>query len=180
MRKILSEKDKEKKKKRNALVLSIIMLLILVIGTAGYAFLYRSDTQKEETTAGNIKFNGSRWIIPIGGADFYFINSPESVRNISAQISFSLKDYTEKSLYLVSDNSAVNSEIASTLGKYAGRVQAACYGPCDKDLPEKDCTENLIIWRDAPVNRVYQQENCIFIEGDMTAVDAFLFKILGV
>ncbi|MBU1988865.1 MAG: hypothetical protein KKD94_05290, partial [Nanoarchaeota archaeon] len=156
------------------------MLLVLVIGTVGYGFLSNPggpNTNKGHNE-GDVIYNGNRWVATLNGEDFYFINSPESIENISVDISFSLINYQGISLYLVSDSTAVNSEIATTFGRFASRIQEACYGPCDKDLPEKNCTENLIIWQDSPENRVYQKENCIFIEGDMRAVDAFLYRIL--
>ena len=71
----------------------------------------------------------------------------------------------------------MRDEISLSLGRYTGRIQEACYGKCDKDLPEKDCTQNLIVWKDSAENKVYSQGKCVFIEGDLRAVDAFLYKI---
>jgi hypothetical protein len=186
MRKIGSQKEAEEKRKRNTLILSVLMLLVLVGGTAGYAFISNpgsenSNTPLEDNDGSSIaRFVGNRWIVTVDGMDLSFANSPESVANISVDTTSTITNYKGLSLYVVSDNNAINAEIASVLGNYASRVQKACYGPCEEDLPEKDCSENLIIWRDNPQNRVYQEENCIFIEGDLRAVDAFLYKILGI
>lgn len=186
MRKIGSQKDVEEKRKRNTLILSIFMLFILVGGTAGYAFISNpspaSDTNLEDNSvdSSTARLVGNRWVINSDGKEFSFANSPESVTDISVDTTATLLSYRGSPLYLVSDNAAVNSEIATTLGTYASKVQTACYGPCEEDLPEKDCSENLVIWRDNPENRVYQEENCIFIEGDLRAVDAFLYKVLKI
>ena len=182
MRKISSERDSERRKRRNTLILSLLMLLVLVFGTAGYAFSSSSRTSSQDgitSGGGEVVFTGSRWRATVDGQDFYFINSPESVENISVDTSVFLSTYAGSPLYLVSDNNAVNVEIASVLEGYASRVQESCYGPCDKDLPEKNCTENLIIWEDSTENRVYQEENCVFIKGDLRTVDAFLYNLLG-
>ena len=87
-------------------------------------------------------------------------------------------NYAGSTVYVVSENQAVFFEISATMGRFL-RVQEACYGPCEEDLPEKNCTDNLIIWQDSPENKVYQEENCVFIDGDMRTVDAFLYDLFG-
>lgn len=186
MRKLGSEKDVERRKKRNTLILSIFMLFILVGGTAGYAFITSPGSDKGLQTPDSqdgseiADFVGNRWVVNADGLDLPFTNSPESVVDINVEISATTTSYIGRPLYLVSENTAVNSEIATVMTNYASRIQAACYGPCETDLPEKDCSENLIIWRDSPENRVYQEDNCVFIEGDLRAVDSFLYNVLGV
>jgi hypothetical protein len=66
------------------------------------------------------------------------------------------------------------------LARYASRFQEACYGECEKDLPEKDCSEKLIVFRESEVKKVYEEGSCVIIEGDMVAVDAFLYRVLGI
>jgi hypothetical protein len=183
MRKIGSEKTLEAKKKRNTLIISIFILLVLIGGTAGYAFItgFRSDNKSNNpTTEDGATLVGSKWYIPLNGNDFYFTNSPESVKDIQVNITSTISSFNSLPIYISSDNSAVSSEIAMVLGKYASHVQSACYGPCEQDLPEKDCSENLIVWRDAPERKVHQEQKCIFIDGDLSSVDAFLYKILRI
>lgn len=183
MRQIGSERELEQKRKRNVLVLSLFMLAVLVIGTAGYAFLSNpnpQDVSAENNNQEKVRFDGTRWVLIMDSENFYFLNSPDSAENISVNTTLSLFNYKGMPLYIASDNNAVNSEIASTVGRYASRVQQACYGSCGNDLPEKNCTENLIIWKDSAENKVYQEENCVFIEGDMSAVDAFLYRLFGI
>ena len=71
------------------------------------------------------------------------------------------------------------SGITNNLGRYASRIQEACYGECERDFPEKDCSENLIVFKEMEERKIYQEEKCIFIEGDLLSVDAFLYKIMG-
>ncbi|MBU0907412.1 MAG: hypothetical protein KKD18_02520 [Nanoarchaeota archaeon] len=186
MRKIGSEKQIEQRRKRNTLILSVFMLFVLVGGTAGYAFITNQRTNDGPTNSENNEGSqlanliGNRWVINVDGKDMSFTNPPEEVFDVPVTQTNTVLTYSGKPLYVVSTNNAVNAEVAAVLGNYASRVQRSCYGPCDDDLPEKDCSENLIIWRDAPENRVYQDENCIFIEGDLKAVDAFLYNLLGI
>jgi len=183
MRKIGSEKNAEEKRKRNTLFLSIFMLIILVGGTAGYAFISNPHSggvsgDPKENASG--RFVGNRWVMSVDGIEMSFAYSPESVSDVPVEATLSTTTFRGLSLYIESNNNAISSEIASVLSHYASRVQKACYGPCEEDLPEKDCSENLIIWRDSPQNKVYREDNCIFIEGDLKAVDAFLYRTLGV
>jgi regulator of sigma D len=56
-------------------------------------------------------------------------------------------------------------------------MQEACYGSCERNLPEKNCTENIIIFKDSKENSVTQQDKCVFIEGDLRTVDAYIYKL---
>lgn len=179
MRKIGSDKEDERKRKRNVLLISLFILFVLLIGTIGYGFLSKTDYANQDETSQKIRYTGSSWIVNINGQDYQFSNSPDSVSNISVNIDGNLASYVSSPLYIASDNNAVNVEIYSALNRHISRIQNACYGPCEKDLPEKDCTENLIVWKDSPENKVFQTDKCIFIEGDLAAVDAFLYKFLG-
>jgi hypothetical protein len=182
MRKIISEAEKEKKRKRNTFIISTILLAILVFSLlAGYGSLGGTESSENPSQKGVINV-GDRWALTFNGQEFYFSNSPEDVRNISVPLLLTLNDFAGSPLYVASDNAAVKSEIDTTLGRFASRIpQEACYGPCDKDLPEKDCTsDNFIVWKDSLEDNIYQEEKCIFIEGDLRTVDAFLYKMFGV
>jgi len=65
------------------------------------------------------------------------------------------------------------------LNAYASRVQEACYGKCDKNLPEKSCNDSLIVFRQNDSEKISQSDNCIFIEGNLRDADAFIYKLFG-
>ena len=183
MRKILTQAEKERKSQRNVIILSVIMLGLLVLSTVGYAFL-SGDKTGNQKSSGSSKATetGGLWAIQKDGQTFYFVNSTENVENISVNVLVTLANYAGKTLYIASDNNGIASEIGSNLGKYASRAQKACYGNCTEDLPTKNCTgtDNLIVFNKSETNKVSQRDNCVFIDGDMRAVDAFLYKLLGV
>ncbi|MBI2451825.1 hypothetical protein HYV50_01965 [Candidatus Pacearchaeota archaeon] len=188
IRKIGTEKELEQKKQRMTIAIGLFMLGILVLGTAGFAFLsalsnnpnQNVNDNKNQNAEGQVRNVGNKWELIYQGQPYYFSNSPDSVKNISVEISFTSFDYSGKQFYIVSDNDAITSEIASTLGRYSSKIQKACYGPCSEDLPEKDCNETLIVWKDSSENKIYQQDSCVFIEGDMRAADAFLYRLFGI
>jgi len=172
MRRITSQKEIESKKKRNNTMVGIFLLIILIFSTIGYGFVYSG----RNPGAGR----GSSEQSESQNQGVYLRSTIQSTKNVPVEISFTLNDFAGQPLYIVSDNPTILNEISTTLGKHASRVQQACFGPCEDDLPEKDCSENLIVWQDSPENKVHQEERCTFIEGDITAVDAFLYKILEI
>lgn len=187
MRKIETLIEKEQKEKKKLRILGILLLGMMVLSTLGYAFLFNSDvTTSAPTTNSNTNFSsrveqiGDQWGIKFGDKVLLLTSSPDNVKDISVNISYTLSDFGRKPLYIDSNNSGINTEIASTLGGYVPRVQEACFGKCEKDLPEKNCTDNIIIWRDSNDNKVFQEEGCIFIEGDIRAADAFLYRIFDI
>lgn len=188
MRKIESEAEIERRKKRNNMIISLFLLGILVLGTLGFAFSYNlgdvssglgepidqgiEEEQVIATPSGEVRnFNGQeiRFSIPL-----------EFVTNIRVDTNKDINNFAGKSLYFSGENQAVIQELRNTIGLYATRVQEACYGPCKEDLPEISCNggENLIVWKSGD-SKIYEDKNCIFIDGDLRAVDAFLYKVFG-
>ena len=182
MRKIGSDKKIEEKRKRNATITGLFLLAILILGTVGYGFISSPNAQTNEENSGleegKVVNQGGTWMANFNGQVLYFTNSPDSVRNISVDITSNLNTFASSRTYIDSTDPAITREIASSLGLYS-RLQEACYGKCERDLPERDCSENLIIWKDSLERKIYQEEKCIFIEGDLKTVDAFLYKIFG-
>jgi len=183
MRRIGSEKEIEYKRKRNMIIISVAMLGLLIFGTVGYAFI-ASPTTYDQTDPTTTPLStepvnlGDRWAVPFEGQTFYLKNSPESTKNISVNTTIILDDYVGKMLYLDSTNTLAEQEIIGVLGRYISRAQKACQGPCEADLPEKDCTENIIVFEENTENKVYQDEKCIFVEGDILTLDAFLYRLM--
>jgi hypothetical protein len=177
LRKIESSEEMERKRKRNTLFLSIVMISILVFSTAGY-FSFRGDDS--DSTSGNVQNMGDSWIFKYGEQTIKLSYSPEDVKNITLFINDDISSYSGKTVYIASESDAGLYEIYPAMSGFAGRVQEACYGNCTKDLPEKNCNETMIVIKPANLTEmVYQRDSCIFIEGDLKAVDAFLYKIYG-
>ena len=189
MRKIETPEEKERRRKRNSMLAGSIMLFVLVLGTIGFAFSFNSGTQQTSNNpaqsgaqSGNTGFDNSlgKWGKEINGQMHYFLYSPEEVSDVNVELYKSLSDLSGRPLYIDSVNSAANAEIAANLGSYTLRMQEACYKECEKNLPIKSCTDNIIIIKESNESRVYQEDNCYFILGGVRETDAFLHKILGI
>ena len=180
MQKIMSQKEIEIKQKRNKRALGIFFIVLLVLSTAGFALTGISNSNNNAGTQSNEgQFNGQYWTYNLGGQEYYFSNNLDEINFESVEISRQISSYYGKSLYIDAENPEVLREVANNLGRLASRFQEACYGECERDLPEKDCSEKLIVWKNSGENKVYEEQNCVFIEGDLNAVDAFLYRVLG-
>lgn len=187
MRKIETQEEIERRKKRNVSIMSFSLLMILVISTLGYSFM--SSDKFNGANGSNDKTDNSgeqkmspdgRWIINYNGREVLLISSPESIQDVIVDANFRIEDYYGEVVYIDSENAGIYSEIASNLAMQGLDVREACYEKCERDLPEKSCRDNIIVWRESEKNRVYQNESCAFIEGNMKAADAFLYKIFSV
>ena len=177
MRKLETQESKNRKDKRNRLIIGVILIGLMLLSTAGYAFFSSGYDSNSQTGTGDQQFNGGYWIKNKGDLAFYFSTSQEATKGVKVDITKSLVDYQGQEVFVDADDIYM-TELQLNLARYTERLQGACYGNCTKDLPEKTCNDNLIVVKSAPSNRVYQEQNCIFIEGDLTAMDAFLYKIL--
>lgn len=185
MERILSKSEIERKRKRNIFILSGAMLAILIFSTIGFAFFSGdkntgSGQQSSGGNTGEIVKQGDFWVLTSGTQVFYFRNAPNETTSTKIEMTKTLQDYSQKTLYISSDNGVMTEEVSGNIGRFADRIQNACYGPCDKNYPEKNCTDNMIVIRSANNNLVTQKENCVFISGDLTAADAFLYRIFGI
>jgi hypothetical protein len=183
IRKIESAEESERKRKRNTLILSILMIAILLFSTAGY-FSMR-DNEDTTNSNKNVENIGDSWILKYGDQSLRLSNSPESAENVSILMFKNLESYYGKTVYVAYENEVQFYEVASTLGRYTERMQPACYGKCEKDFPEKTCNDTMIVIKnlnetEPGKSKIYEEDNCLFIEGNLVAVDAFIYKIFGV
>lgn len=179
MRKIMTPEEQKEREQKRVRILGLFMLLIMLGSTAGFAFIsYQQDAPIESSET--LQDTGNGWILRWNDQTFSLRASPSAVADIPVESTFSVEEYSGKVLYVAADSDAVTSEIASTLGRYASRVQPACYGQCERDLPEVNCNSTLIVWESADEGKVYRQDQCVIIKGDIRAVDAFIYRTLGV
>ena len=176
---IETQEVRERRAKRGKLIGGIVLTAILLLSSIGFAVTIGGDSSNTGSSGSNEEayFNGQYWVVQKEGSTLYLTQSPDLLGNISVDIQKRAYDYRDAIIFIDSESSQVTNLLASNLGSYTGRIQEACYGPCERDLPEKTCQENLIVWRISEEKKVYQNENCIFIEGDTSAVDAFLYNL---
>lgn len=180
MQSILEKDDVEEKRKRSVRYVSIFLLLIMVVSSLGYAFFSNPDIESGESEGANADFfeDQGYWAAKFNSDVIHFSNSKEDIKGIEVLMNKSLNDYYQQTIY-ADDNQALLQELSLSLGKYAS-IQPGCLGKCEKNIPEKNCSSNFILWNSSIIeNKVKQEEKCIIIEGDLKAVDAFLYKLFG-
>ncbi|MEK6910315.1 MAG: hypothetical protein AABW82_00920 [Nanoarchaeota archaeon] len=187
MRQIGKVEDPDKSKKRNVMYMALFMLLTLVLSTVGFAFYYNdtSNTNTAPLVEGEsapltVQQQGNRWAVPFRGQYLYFAYPPNVTSNVEIDIQKEVGDYYGANLYVDYKKEYIYSEIKDTLGRYVLETSKACYGSCLENIPEKNCGENMIVFNESKVERIYQKDKCIFIDGDLRTVDVALYKILGI
>lgn len=183
MRAIGEAEAQQARNQKMAKNFALFFLGMLVLSSIGYAFLSNPNAGTDtsgQINDGTVRQVGDRWIFGATGREISLANSPQDVANVSVTLTESLNAYVQEPIFFDVENQGILTEVATPLQPYASRMQEACYGSCERDLPEKDCTERLIIFRENETNSVRQDAKCIFIQGDMRAADAYIYKLFGI
>ncbi|MBT4376439.1 hypothetical protein HOD29_03625 [archaeon] len=190
MRRIISRKDELKKKKRNQWILGVVLVIVMfgsVFGIVANSFGKKDSDE--------VKYNGysfvpqsGYWSLNLGDFNFFFKNNPLETQNLSLEDSEIeiISHYQSKPLYLYSEDYSASNEIYQNIGPFVERIQQACLTEenCTGDLPIKSCEDNFIQISISEENKLFQDKNCVFIEGKeedlLKVTDEFLFKVLGI
>lgn len=185
MRQIETEETKYKRQKRSRVIISVVLGLLMIFSTAAYAFF--SQDNIEEFSDNQVEYNGILfqqnnygWQAEISGNSFIFRNLPNETSSIN--LSKKIQDYYNKPLYFIKQG-AGEQEISYNLQNFVERIQLACLKGenCTGDWAEKNCSSNIIIFKNSPELKIEEQDNCVFIYGEeLKQADAFLYKIFGI
>jgi len=193
MKAIESAGERDKRRKRNQIILGVIMIGLMLLSTAGYAVMNWEGTG---TNSGKIKYgnytllleNGF-WTTEINGEKFYFEFLPNETSGGNNLNLGGLKVYSDKPLYIVSQDSYLAGKVATNLGNSVERINPACISGencTSSDLPVKNCsTDNVIIIKDYDKPTVEKKEKCVFIGAEnyldkKKAIDEFFYRLLGI
>lgn len=181
MRKIISKQEENKKSKRNKIILGLVLIFILFFSVAEYSFF--GFNNNEETNQNNKKINyndfefseqNGFWLLNKNGNSFIFSYNPSEVERINFNVNH-LENYYEKNLYINSEDIESESELRANLGQFVKNIQIQ---------KNETCEDNIIVIKGGIENKIYQDKNCVFIEGKneelIKLTDLFLFKILGI
>jgi hypothetical protein len=192
MREIESKQEAERKRKRKQWIIGGILIVLMLGSTFGYAFYQLGN---KEDSSNKVEYNGYKfigengfWTTNIGNYGFMFRYNPTEVEKIESEGSELnyLNSYSERPLYIFSEDYVAEVEIYRNLGDIVQRFQGGCpeNTNCTQDWPVKDCSNNFIIIKKANESRIYQNQSCVFIEGpqeNLTQItDEFLFRITGI
>lgn len=187
MRRLERHEDSLRREKRNKIIVGSMIIFLLLFSTVGYALFSGGSgvghggavDSGNDLTEGPI-WNGDQWVHVVNGRNFGITNSQEEIEDIEVAIDKDISYYSGKKVYFDVKDEDILREVASAINQYSSGIQRACLGECEEDLPEKSCNDDIIVWRESEENRVYEQNNCVFIEGDLKAADAFLYELLGI
>lgn len=191
MRRLTSKEEEKRKEKRNRTILGIILVFVMfgsVFGIVVGSFGSSNVEEKIIYKGQEFKFSNNYYIFEIGEYSFYFLSDPRNFLEIESEVEVSkfLTSFTGKVLYLDSIDTYSSQDIYQNLYPYVERIQPACLegSNClDSSLPIKNCTDNFIIVRESEVNKIYEEENCIFIEGKredlIKLTDELLLRLIG-
>lgn len=191
MRKLTSKEEEKRKEKRNRTVLGIILVFVMfgsVFGIVVGSFGSSSTQEKIIYKGQEFKLLNNYYVFEIGDYSFYFLSDPRNFLEIESEVEVSrvLTSFTGKVLYLDSIDPYSSQDISQNLYPYVERIHPACLNEStclDSSLPIKDCTNNFIIIKESEVNKIYEEENCIFIEGKredlIKLTDELLLRLIG-
>jgi hypothetical protein len=186
MRKIRSAEEIARTQRNNKILIGTILVGLMILSTVGYSLMSNKEDSGSysKVTEKGIDFyrEGDIWRTDMGGVTFRFSYLPSELENVSVTGSYDLGAYYNQPLYLVGPNGAY-PEVLNVLGNYVARYQEACISnsSCSGDLPIKSCDSNVIVFSEATETKVYNNQSCVYIEGDIIkGADAFLYKILKI
>jgi uncharacterized protein YneR len=196
MKKIMTKKEREKRDQIRQLVVGGVLIFIMILSTFALGFGSKEDSESKES---NIEYkgiaftkSGDYWYFNINNNNFLTKYNPEEIREISFSGLLDLGDYADNVLYFTQEGEA-KREIIMNLeynNQIIKRSQNACLSEqeCLGDYPVKNCSKDRIVVIKEPAEnekeRIYQDQNCIFIISQINNqtrfADRLLFEVLGV
>lgn len=171
MKPILTKEEKEKRERRRIQAIGIIMLLIMVLSTFGYAIIFYSGNKNSQNENNDNELTNLE--------ESFLTYSKNQTRDIPVNVEKKLSDYKGKIFYVAGAGENEKREITKVLYGKVDTIMPACYGSCEYDLPEKNCSEQILVFKNGSSERVYQEDECVFVEGGLKALDAFLYYLIG-
>lgn len=200
IRKIVTKEEQDRKRKRRNFLIGMILVLLMVFSTAGYA-INNAFSNQGNKKVNTIKYKGidfikndnGLWEFQYIGQKFITKYNPLELNDTKVSTGLSLTNYNGQVLYYeFNESQAGASELLTNLwdlNHVPKRILRACLSEnCTIDAPVKSCSEDKIISFKIPLKdeneRVYKQDNCVFIVANETNQakysDAFLYNLLGI
>jgi len=194
MRKIISQAEFERKQRKKRFAIGIILIFVMVSSVLGFAFLNQGHGNNFKKNSSKLEYNNfiflrdlnGRWQTEIDGQTFSTVYNPKETENINMKILWSIEDFYGEPLYFVADNKEAINELMYNIGRFAQRSQEVCLDKteCEDDFVVKNCSDNIVVYRESKATNIYKQENCIFIEApyddQVIASDRLIFEVLGI
>lgn len=184
MRKPL-KKSKKKDKTSQWIVGGILAFVLFgsIFGIVVDSITSKPTEQKITYKGETFNLINGRYYLFLGDYQFSFANNPNELEEVNINLTKKINSFTDLPLYIDSKDISARTEIYINLDSFAQRIQLACFNEedCNSELPLKTCQDNLIIIRNSTQNKIYEQENCIFIEGEdlNKLADKLILSLIG-
>ena len=175
--------------------MGVFLIFIMLFSTVGFAFL-NNPNDSEQNYIDNIEYKGMEfnsdgyfWYFEVDDVPFVTLYNLQEL--VDDEVSFSsantLSNYHNQPLYYFGSDEGASEIDRNLRSRFVLRTGEACIDgeKCEDDLPIKDCTDNLIVFKtvsDGTDERMYQEDKCVFIVARKANIakyaDAFLFDIL--
>ena len=189
MKKIISKQRRDRKQNIKQWSVGIVLIGVMLFSIIAGGFGGGSGDSSKKVKYNGFEFikQGDFWTAEINEVNFVFNYNPKEIEGVGESLN-GITNYRGKPLYIFSENNNVEAKIYQNLfsNGLVQRMQKGCLEDevCEEDIPIKTCEDNLIIIREKESSNIYQQENCVFIEGKkedfVKLSDEFLFKILSI
>lgn len=177
MRKIEDAVVIEQKGQRNRLILGALLIGLMLLSTAGYAFYGVTGSSDAIEQTNGVRYQDGYWIVPKTYSLLYLFSDPATL-NESYALNQTAITYANSPLLVDSENSFVTDHLRLNLQSYFPSIKEACNGACVRDLPEKDCSQLFIVYKESQTHTIRQEQQCFFIEGNEQTVDSFLLNFV--
>lgn len=184
MRKIETVEEKERKEKKRQMILGIILILVLTMSIAGYATFSKTDDEIERRSYNGLDFtyDNGFWKTAVSEKNLAFYNLPYDLSEINISINKTISDFLDKPLYIVG---YYPNTLSYNFGGIVLRMQNACLenkSCINSELPIKNCSgNNILVFSENNESRIYQEEDCIFLGGDLQKTsDKLIYNLLGI
>lgn len=194
MKKLTTKKEELRREKKRNFIITTLLAIILLMSIGGYSFIGKNSSSNTENSIiyNGLNFYNSNdyWISNKNKFRIVLKNNPKELENIIIPDSIKkIENYYGRPLYIYSQDLNAKQEIFNNLNpenNIVQRIQETCIKEeaCEKDLPIKDCSNNIIILKKSKNPKIYQQENCVYIEGNSTELtkmsDKFILYLIGI
>ena len=183
MRKIVSKQSDEKRRRINHLIVGGSLIFLMLAGIFGYSFQFWIGDNSSQEDSQKVNYNGFEfeevngfWVLNKEGVNYIFRYNPNQIQAVSSQVN-SLNSYSDKPLYIYSENVQAESEIRTNLFSHVESIEII------ENEPTINCEDNSLIIKKGQSGLI-QDGNCVYITGSeyelLKMTDEFLFKVLGV
>lgn len=186
MRKIKTKQQLEKEQKKKQTILSILLITLLGFSTIGFAFFSSTEEKQQTYTYKNLNFiqQNDLWYTQINNKNYVFNYLPNQLTDIPINTTIKIENLEDKPLYIINSQD-LSYILTSNLQNHVLRFQEACINleECNENTPLKNCfTDNIIIIKSSSEKtQIFQDQNCIYLEGDITkTTNKFLYSLLNI